>query len=87
MTQRVDIPAVTGEVRQECAETTAVPPVNDNRKIPVAYEEVILTEEAEELLEKSARPPRRDREGSGGRPVSADRPLRGREEQARDTLL
>jgi hypothetical protein len=26
--------------------------VNDNRKIPVAYEEVILTEEAEELLEK-----------------------------------
>jgi hypothetical protein len=52
MTRQVDIPAVTGENRLECAESTAVPPVKDSRKIPVAYEEVILTQEAEEILEK-----------------------------------
>ncbi len=52
MTPRVDVPAVMGEVRLECAENTAVSPANDIRQIPVAYAEVILTEEAEEILEK-----------------------------------
>jgi hypothetical protein len=78
MTPRVDIPAMTGEDRLECAKITAVPPVIDNRKIPIAYEEVILTEEAEEILEKerkavTERPARKIRRmpiGESGTPRS-----------------
>jgi hypothetical protein len=40
------------EGRQDCADGKAAACMTDQRKIPVAYEEVTLTEEAVEILEK-----------------------------------
>jgi hypothetical protein len=47
----VDTPATVVDGRPESGERKAAC-MNDKRKIPVAYEEVILTEEAAEILEK-----------------------------------
>ena len=47
-----DTPAMAAEDRPGCADGKAAAGVADQRTIPVAYQEVSLTEEAAEILEK-----------------------------------
>lgn len=48
-----EAPAVVVEDHQECADKKNPGAVPETRQIPVAYEEVTLTEEAAEILERA----------------------------------
>jgi hypothetical protein len=53
MTRQTESPAPVVDDQQECADKKKKAPVPKPRQTPVAYEEVTLTEEAAETLEKA----------------------------------
>jgi hypothetical protein len=76
MTQRTDTTPLVVEGQQESSESKPTCPP-ETRKVPVAYEEITLTEEAAEILEAeqkaaSERPPRKLRRVATGTPASPD---------------